>query len=658
MNNNNNKRPLINLAPYIFVSLFLLMMAFSSPTRTTSTNLNYREFNELVASEKITSAKVSIDYNTMTVSGVYKNTDGSQHPFTAIIPNTEKATDELIDELKKVNNVTFVDANASNYLLELASSIIPLILFVVAGVFIMNRMGAMNSNKQAFDFSKSRARLEDDIRVRFEDVAGCDEEKEEMEEIIEYLKNPKKFAKMGARIPKGIIMVGPPGTGKTLLAKAVAGEANVPFYSISGSDFVEMFVGVGASRVRDMFAKAKKTAPCMIFIDEIDAVGRQRGAGLGGGHDEREQTLNQLLVELDGMADNAGVIVIAATNRPDVLDSALLRPGRFDRQITVSLPDLKGREAILKVHARNKKIADSVELSNLARRTPGFSGADLENVLNEAAILAVRENKDMIETQQIDEAIDRVMMGPAKKSRTYDDYTKKLVAYHEAGHAIVGLNLPDGAIVQKVTIIPRGNAGGYNLITPRKEKILNSRKELMDTITSYMGGRAAEEIFFGDVTTGASSDIQQATRIAKDMVTTYGMSDLGPIQYNSGNDSVFLGRDYNSPSNASSQVAYEIDTEVRKIIESCHQLAKKIIEEHKADLIKIADTLMEKETLTAEEIEELLKKETKEEVKAEEPVKKTITRKATVKAEPKTAETKKEPVKKTTTRKTTKKTTE
>ena len=658
MNNNNNKRPLINLAPYIFVSLFLLMMAFSSPTRTTSTNLNYREFNELVASEKITSAKVSIDYNTMTVSGVYKNADGSQHPFTAIIPNTEKATDELIDELKKVNNVTFVDANASNYLLELASSIIPLILFVVAGVFIMNRMGAMNSNKQAFDFSKSRARLEDDIRVRFEDVAGCDEEKEEMQEIIEYLKNPKKFAKMGARIPKGIIMVGPPGTGKTLLAKAVAGEANVPFYSISGSDFVEMFVGVGASRVRDMFAKAKKTAPCMIFIDEIDAVGRQRGAGLGGGHDEREQTLNQLLVELDGMADNAGVIVIAATNRPDVLDSALLRPGRFDRQITVSLPDLKGREAILKVHARNKKIADSVELSNLARRTPGFSGADLENVLNEAAILAVRENKDMIETQQIDEAIDRVMMGPAKKSRTYDDYTKKLVAYHEAGHAIVGLNLPDGAIVQKVTIIPRGNAGGYNLITPRKEKILNSRKELMDTITSYMGGRAAEEIFFGDVTTGASSDIQQATRIAKDMVTTYGMSDLGPIQYNSGNDSVFLGRDYNSPSNASSQVAYEIDTEVRKIIESCHQLAKKIIEEHKADLIKIADTLMEKETLTAEEIEDLLKKENNEEVKVEEPVKKTVTRKAAVKAEPKTAEAKKEPVKKTTTRKTTKKTTE
>ena len=622
MNNNNNKRPLVNFIPYLFVSLFLLMMAFSSPGRTSTTNLNYREFNELVSSQKIEMAKVSVDYNTLTISGVYKDSGGVSHAFNAIIPNTEKAADDLIEELKKVENVTFVDANASNYLLELASSVIPLILFVVSGVFIMNRMGAMNSNKQAFDFSKSRARLEDDIKVRFDDVAGCDEEKEEMQEIIEYLKNPKKFARMGARIPKGIIMVGPPGTGKTLLAKAVAGEANVPFYSISGSDFVEMFVGVGASRVRDMFAKAKKTAPCMIFIDEIDAVGRQRGAGLGGGHDEREQTLNQLLVELDGMADNNGVIVIAATNRPDVLDSALLRPGRFDRQITVSLPDMKGREAILKVHARNKKISESVELSNLAKRTPGFSGADLENVLNEAAILAVRENKEVIDTEQIDEAIDRVMMGPAKKSRTYDDYTKKLVAYHEAGHAIVGLSLPDGAVVQKVTIIPRGNAGGYKLITPRKEKMLNSRTDLLDTITSSMGGRAAEEIFFDDITTGASSDIQQATRIAKDMVTTYGMSDLGPIQYNSGNDSVFLGRDYNSPSNASSQVAYEIDTEVRKIIEHCHNEAKRIINENREDLIKIAETLMEKETLTAEEIEELLKKEEpkKEEAKAQEPV--------------------------------------
>ena len=626
MNKNDNKRPLINLLPYLCVSIFLLVMAFQTPSRSASTALNYNQFSKLLSSGKIEQAKVSVDYNTMTVTGVYED-KGTQRQFSVIIPNTEKASDELISELKKVDNVTFVDANASNYLVELASSIIPLVLFVIAGLYIMNRMGAMNANKQAFDFSKSRAHLEDNIKVRFADVAGCDEEKEEMQEIIEYLKNPKRFARMGARIPKGIIMVGPPGTGKTLLAKAVAGEANVPFYSISGSDFVEMFVGVGASRVRDMFAKAKKTAPCMIFIDEIDAVGRQRGAGLGGGHDEREQTLNQLLVELDGMADNSGVIVIAATNRPDVLDPALLRPGRFDRQITVSLPDLKGREAILRVHARNKKLSPDVNLEYLARRTPGFSGADLENVLNEAAILAVRENRDDIGIKQIDEAIDRVMMGPAKKSRTYDEYTKKLVAYHEAGHAIVGLNLPDGAIVQKVTIIPRGSAGGYNLITPRKEKILNSRRELLDTITSYMGGRAAEELFFDDITTGASSDIQQATRIAKDMVTTYGMSDLGPIQYNSGNDSVFLGRDYNSPSNASSQVAYEIDTEVRKIIESCHKNAKTIISRNREDLIKIAENLMEKETLTAEEIEDLLGYDKKKLEQAKE-ARKSVTKKA------------------------------
>ena len=645
-NNDNNRRPLLSFLPYIFVSLFLIIMAFSSPARTTSTALNYRQFNELLSSDKIQSAKVSVDYNTLTITGVYSDGNNNRQ-FSAIIPNTEKASDELLEELKDVKNVTFVDANASNYLVELLSSIIPLILFVVAGLFIMNRMGAMNSNKQAFDFSKSRAHLEDNIRIRFSDVAGCDEEKEEMQEIIEYLKNPKRFSKMGARIPKGIIMVGPPGTGKTLLAKAVAGEADVPFYSISGSDFVEMFVGVGASRVRDMFAKAKKTAPCMIFIDEIDAVGRQRGAGLGGGHDEREQTLNQLLVELDGMADNAGVIVIAATNRPDVLDPALLRPGRFDRQITVSLPDLKGREAILKVHARNKKLADDVNLLNLAKRTPGFSGADLENVLNEAAILAVRENVEVIGTRQIDEAIDRVMMGPAKKSRTYDEYTKKLVAYHEAGHAIVGLNLPDGAIVQKVTIIPRGSAGGYNLITPRKERILNSRRELLDTITSYMGGRSAEEIFFNDITTGASSDIQQATRIAKDMVTTYGMSDLGPIQYNAGNDSVFLGRDYNSPSNASSQVAYEIDTEVRKIIESCHKAAKDIISKNKKDLILIAETLIEKETLTAEEIEELLGKDAKKAEDAE-PQKKVISSKKVKKNAPAEKKPVKRKTKKTT----------
>ena len=609
-NNPRNRKPgLANFIPYLLVALFLGMMLFTNPSQNAQTSVvDYVKLNDILDSgKKLSNVKISVDYNVITVSGTYNenNTDVS---FSTVIPKTEATVDEIIEKLEnaKVDSITTVDANASNVWLQILTSFVPILLFGAVGIFIINRMSAQSGNRQAFDFSKSRARKEENVRVRFTDVAGCDEEKEEMAEIIEYLKNPKKFSALGARIPKGILMVGAPGTGKTLLAKAVAGEADVPFYSISGSDFVEMFVGVGASRVRDMFKNAKATAPCMIFIDEIDAVGRQRGAGMGGGHDEREQTLNQLLVEMDGMSDNSGIVVIAATNRPDVLDPALLRPGRFDRQITVSLPDLKGREQILKVHSRNKKMTKDVDLEALARRTPGFSGADLENVLNEAAILAVRHKKQEIDTEEIDEAIDRVMMGPAKKSRTYDEHTKKLVAYHEAGHAIVGLNLPDGAIVQKVTIIPRGNAGGYNLITPRKEKILNTRKELYDTITSYMGGRAAEEIFFDDISTGASGDIQQATRIAKDMVTTYGMSELGPIQYDNGNGTVFLGRDYNSPANASSQVAYEIDTEVRKIIEHCHKEAVKIIKENKEDLVKLANALIAHETLTAEEINDIL----------------------------------------------------
>ena len=638
-NNRNGRQGFSNIIPYLLVAIFLGLMLFSNPNQqTASTSIDYVQLNKLLNSgKKFNDAKVYVDYNTITVTGSYteNNNDVS---FTAVVPNTDAEIDEIIAKLEnKTSSITVVDANQSSAWLSILTSLLPIMLFAGVGLFIVNRMASQSGNRQAFDFSKSRARKEDNIRVRFSDVAGCEEEKEEMAEIIEYLKTPKKFAAMGARIPKGILMVGSPGTGKTLLAKAVAGEADVPFYSISGSDFVEMFVGVSASRVRDMFKNAKATAPCMIFIDEIDAVGRQRGAGMGGGHDEREQTLNQLLVEMDGMSDNSGIVVIAATNRPDVLDPALLRPGRFDRQITVSLPDLKGREMILKVHARNKKLADNVDLEALARRTPGFSGADLENVLNEAAILAVRNHRDRIETEQIDEAIDRVMMGPAKKSRTYDEHTKKLVAYHEAGHAIVGLNLPDGAIVQKVTIIPRGNAGGYNLITPRKEKILNTRKELYDTITSYMGGRAAEEIFFDDISTGASGDIQAATRIAKDMVTTYGMSELGPIQYDSGNGTVFLGRDYNSPSNASSQVAYEIDTEVRKIIDHCHAEAVKIIKDNKKDLIKLAEALMARETLTAEEINDILddKLIVEEGIlkKAPEQVKKETARKVVAKAE-------------------------
>lgn len=575
-----------------------------------SERISYYELQNVIEKEKVDEVSVSIGTNVTVVKGVYEK-DKQKVTFTATIPSTSDQIGKVIKSLgNESTKLTIVDADASNIFLETVVSIIPFILFAVFAVWMLNRMnGANGANAKAFEFSKSRAKLEGKIRVRFSDVAGCDEEKQEMAEIIDYLKYPKKFEKMGARIPKGILLSGHPGTGKTLLAKAVAGEANVPFYSISGSDFVEMFVGVGASRVRDMFKKAQQTAPCIIFIDEIDAVGRQRGAGFGGGHDEREQTLNQLLVEMDGMEENTGVVVIAATNRPDVLDPALLRAGRFDRQITVALPDRKGREAILHVHARNKKFVKDLDLGALAKRTPGFSGADLENVLNESAILAVRENKDEIGMKQIDEAIDRVMMGPAKVSRTYDDKTKKLVAYHESGHAIIGLFLENAQIVQKVTIIPRGQAGGYNLMTPKEEKMMHTKNDLLDTITSYMGGRTAEELFFDDITTGASNDIQNATNIAKDMVTLYGMSDLGPIKYNAGNENVFLGRDYNQPNNVSGEVAYEIDQEVRKIINTCHTKARQIIEAHKTELETIAHALMEYETLTAEQIQRVVKGE-------------------------------------------------
>ena len=598
-----------NFLPYLVVILAVISL-LGLNMGASSERISYYELQNVIEKEKVDEVSVSIGTNVTVVKGVYEK-DKQKVTFTATIPSTSDQIGQVIKNLgNESTKLTIVDADASNIFLETVASIIPFILFAVFAVWMLNRMnGANGANAKAFEFSKSRAKLEGKIRVRFSDVAGCDEEKQEMAEIIDYLKYPKKFEKMGARIPKGILLSGHPGTGKTLLAKAVAGEANVPFYSISGSDFVEMFVGVGASRVRDMFKKAQQTAPCIIFIDEIDAVGRQRGAGFGGGHDEREQTLNQLLVEMDGMEENTGVVVIAATNRPDVLDPALLRAGRFDRQITVALPDRKGREAILHVHARNKKFVKDLDLGALAKRTPGFSGADLENVLNEAAILAVRENKDEIGMKQIDEAIDRVMMGPAKVSRTYDDKTKKLVAYHESGHAIIGLFLENALVVQKVTIIPRGQAGGYNLMTPKEEKMMHTKNDLLDTITSYMGGRTAEELFFDDITTGASNDIQNATNIAKDMVTLYGMSDLGPIKYNAGNENVFLGRDYNQPNNVSGEVAYEIDQEVRKIINTCHTKARQIIEAHKTELETIAHALMEYETLTAEQIQRVVKGE-------------------------------------------------
>ena len=603
------RNKLANFLPYLVVILAVISL-LGLNMGASSERITYYELQNVIEKEKVDEVSVSIGTNVTVVKGVYEK-DKQKVTFTATIPSTSDQIGQVIKNLgNESTKLTIVDADASNIFLETVVSIIPFILFAVFAVWMLNRMnGANGANAKAFEFSKSRAKLEGKIRVRFSDVAGCDEEKQEMAEIIDYLKYPKKFEKMGARIPKGILLSGHPGTGKTLLAKAVAGEANVPFYSISGSDFVEMFVGVGASRVRDMFKKAQQTAPCIIFIDEIDAVGRQRGAGFGGGHDEREQTLNQLLVEMDGMEENTGVVVIAATNRPDVLDPALLRAGRFDRQITVALPDRKGREAILHVHARNKKFVKDLDLGALAKRTPGFSGADLENVLNEAAILAVRENKDEIGMKQIDEAIDRVMMGPAKVSRTYDDKTKKLVAYHESGHAIIGLFLENAQVVQKVTIIPRGQAGGYNLMTPKEEKMMHTKNDLLDTITSYMGGRTAEELFFDDITTGASNDIQNATNIAKDMVTLYGMSDLGPIKYNAGNENVFLGRDYNQPNNVSGEVAYEIDQEVRKIINTCHTKARQIIEAHKTELEIIAHALMEYETLTAEQIQRVVKGE-------------------------------------------------
>ena len=494
----------------------------------------------------------------------------------------------------------------SSPLLFILVNILPIVLVVgIAWWFVGKQMGSAG---KSLEFGKSKAKLSTDKnKTTFKDVAGLKEEKEEVKELIDFLKNPKRFQKLGARIPKGVLLVGPPGTGKTLLAKAVAREANVPFYYISGSDFVELFVGVGASRVRDMFKEAKHNAPCLIFIDEIDAVGRQRGTGLGGGHDEREQTLNQLLTEMDGFGANEGIIIIAATNRADVLDPALLRPGRFDRQVIVNLPDIKGREEILEVHSKNKILAPSVSLKNLAKRTPGFSGADLENLMNEAALLAVRGNKEQITMKEIDEATDRVMMGPAKKSKKYTESERRMVAFHEAGHAVIGLKLSNASEVQKVTIIPRGYAGGYNLMVPKEEKYTSTKTELLEEITGLLGGRVSEELTFGEISTGAHNDFEKATKIARAMVTEYGMSDLGPVQLEQQEGGVFLGRDYGKTRNFSNEVAHEIDLEMRKIIDECYENAKKILSDNK-DLVKlIAETLLEYETLTKEQIEYLVK---------------------------------------------------
>ena len=572
--------------------------------------IKYNEFVEVIQNEDVKEVEIVPSSLVVDVSGSYETKkDGKKETveFTTTIPNTETEIQSLTSLLSEKDiEATVVDANDQGMFLRVILSILPYVLLLGGMYLIFKMMGQGGGNAKAFDFGNSRAKLEKNSKTRFSDVAGADEEKEELQELVEFLKNPKKFAQMGARIPKGVLLVGPPGTGKTLLARAVSGEASVPFYSISGSEFVEMFVGVGAGRVRDMFKKAKQTAPCIIFIDEIDAVGRQRGTGMGGGHDEREQTLNQLLVEMDGFSGNEGIIILAATNRADVLDPALLRPGRFDRQIQVANPDKNARAEILKVHARNKKFAPDVDFKNIAQRTPGFSGAELENVLNEAALLAVRENHKVISMADIDEAVDRVMGGPAKKSRKYTEKERRLVAYHEAGHAVIGLTLEDANKVQKVTIIPRGQAGGYNLMTPKEETYFQTKTQLEANIAGFMGGRVAEEIFFGDVSSGAHNDIEQATRIARLMVTELGMSELGPIKYDSGQGNVFLGRDYTQHNNShSGQIAYEIDVQVRKIIDECYDKAKEIILANKDKLSIIAEALLEHETLAGEQIEAL-----------------------------------------------------
>lgn len=605
----NNKTLFKAILPWVIVLLLLSSLFPFLLNNGGSKELTYSQFMTVVKDKKITNVTITPNSFVTKVEGSYKkNSKGDKVNFTTIVPKTDKELDSLTQVLEDKNvKIKVTDSESDNMIWNILGSILPYVI-LFGGMFwvFKNFNGAAGGNNKAFEFGNSRAKLERNSKTRFTDVAGADEEKEELTELVAFLKNPKKFTEMGAKIPRGVLLVGPPGTGKTLLARAVAGEANVPFYSISGSEFVEMFVGVGAGRVRDMFKKAKENAPCIIFIDEIDAVGRQRGTGVGGGHDEREQTLNQLLVEMDGFEGNEGVIILAATNRADVLDPALLRPGRFDRQIRVSNPDKRARSQILKVHARNKHFAPDVDFDNIAQRTPGFSGAELANVLNEAALLAVRSGHQMITLSDVDEAIDRVIGGPAKKSRKYTEHERKLVAYHETGHAIIGLTLEDANQVQKVTIVPRGDAGGYNLMTPREETYFSTKKQLLATITGYMGGRTAEEIFFGDVSSGAHNDIEQATRIARMMVTELGMSELGPIKYDSGDNAVFLGRDYSQLSNThSGQIAFEIDQQVRKIIETAHSQATEIINNNKDKMDIIANALLEHETLNHEQIQSL-----------------------------------------------------
>lgn len=591
-----------NVGFYLLIILVAIsVIDYFSTKNTNRQEVEYTQFLQQV--DKGDVSKVVIIQNT--IHGTLA--DGTE--FTTITPDAPNNDPDLYQKLSAKG----IDIAAENppeppWWSQMFSSVIPILLLIGVWFFIMQQ--TQGGGGRVMSFGKSRARMSgaDKIKVTFRDVAGADEAKQELEEVVEFLKHPKKFNELGARIPKGVLLFGPPGTGKTLLARAVAGEAGVPFFSISGSDFVEMFVGVGASRVRDLFEQAKKNAPCIVFIDEIDAVGRQRGAGVGGGHDEREQTLNQLLVEMDGFAANEGIIIIAATNRPDILDPALLRPGRFDRQIVVDKPDVRGRLAILKVHTKGKPMAKDVDLDIIARRTPGFTGADLSNLVNEAALLAARRDKHKVGMTEMEEAIERVIAGPERKSHVMSEEEKRLTAYHEGGHTLVGMMLKHADPVHKVTIIPRGRAGGYTLMLPKGDRNYATRSELLDRLKVAMGGRVAEEVVLKEISTGASQDIQQASRIVRSMIMQYGMSDvLGPVAYGeSQNHQVFLGRDINHQRNYSEEVASEIDKEVRKYMEEAYEACRKIITENRDKLELIAQALMERETLTAKELEELL----------------------------------------------------
>lgn len=601
-----------NLSIYLLIVLVIVaLVRLASPQDVMVDEWTYNQFIAMVEKGQVREVTLQPENNTLLITGVKR--DNTEFKSRSTYPNPQ--LEALLREQGVEVKVT--EPPEPGWWTGLLTTLLPVLIFVLLFFFLMQQ--TQGGGNRVMSFGKSRARLhtEDKKKVRFSDVAGADEVKEELEEIVEFLKNPKKFNELGARIPKGVLLYGPPGTGKTLLARAVAGEAGVPFFSISGSDFVEMFVGVGASRVRDLFEQAKKNAPCIVFIDEIDAVGRQRGAGLGGGHDEREQTLNQLLVEMDGFAPNEGIIIIAATNRPDILDPALLRPGRFDREITVGIPDINGRKEILKVHMRGKPLDDDVDVDVLARRTPGFTGADLENLVNEAALLAARHNKKKIGMAELESSIERVIAGPEKKSRVISDFEKRLVSYHEAGHAVLGYLLPHTDPVHKVSIIPRGRAGGYTLLLPEEDRFYMTKSQLLDQVVMLLGGRVAESLVLKEISTGAQNDLERSTELVRKMIMEYGMSEeLGPMTLGRRHEQVFLGRDIARDRDYGEEVAAAIDKEARKIIDQCYNRAKEILERHMDTLHLVAQTLMEKETIEAEEFEELMKQAGEEAHKA------------------------------------------